>query len=235
MSEQLRLRGDVAANVTPYVGPSREVVVDTTNNRFVVQDGVTPGGWAAAKLAEVSKVARTPITASYSALASDRLIAAVALTSTITVTLPAAAAFQPGARLLVIDETGVASYTRAIVLAPQGTDVLAGQFSPTIATPYGFLEVESNGLGQWTMSDGLLSQGSGATTTGSSSTSSTTAASLLGVVNGEIARRGVIAEVNITGFEPGEIRLFGVIFTLDGKIAPGSMAHLLLTLNYIGA
>ena len=81
MSEQLRLRGDIAANVATYTGPSRETVVDTTNNRLVVQDGVTPGGWAAAKLSETSRVARTTTSASYSAIATDRLIAITAIVS----------------------------------------------------------------------------------------------------------------------------------------------------------
>lgn len=266
MSEQLRLRGDVAANVAAYTGPARETVVDTTNNRLVVQDGVTPGGWPAAKLAEVSRIARTAVTNSYSALATDRLIAVTQLVSAVTVTLPAAAAFQPGARLLIIDETGLASYGKSIIALPQGTDVLAGAFSSSIFTPYGYLELESNGVGQWTMSDGVSSTGAGSTSSSSStaSASASTGAApfsgqaiigvaqpvfsaviaeprlkagmrpIVGVVNAAIASRGVLADVNITGFAAGEISVFGVLFTLDGKPAPAAMARAILTLNYIG-
>jgi Putative phage tail protein len=157
MSEQLRLRGDIASNVAAYTGPSRETIVDTINNRLVVQDGVTPGGWPAARLAEVNRVARTAISASYSALSSDRLIAVTAIVSPIYVTLPAAATFQAGARLLVIDESGAASFSRTIVIIPSGTDVIVGALSNIIGAAYGFVELESNGAGQWTISDAVAS------------------------------------------------------------------------------
>ena len=157
MSEQLRLRGDTAANVAAYTGPSREAVVDTTNNRLVVQDGVTPGGWAAAKLAETSRVGRTAVSGSYSALTTDRLIAITAIVSPIYITLPAAATFQAGARLIVIDESGSASFSKPITLVPTGSDIIAGLYPNAIAAPYGYLEFESNASGQWTMTDGALS------------------------------------------------------------------------------
>lgn len=53
MSEQLQLRRGTAAQVAAFTGAQGEVVVDTTNNRLVVQDGTTGGGFAAAKLAEI--------------------------------------------------------------------------------------------------------------------------------------------------------------------------------------
>ena len=53
MSIQVKYRRDTAANVAAFTGAQGEIVVDTTNNRLVVQDGVTAGGFAAAKLAEV--------------------------------------------------------------------------------------------------------------------------------------------------------------------------------------
>ncbi len=155
MSEQLRLRGDTAANVAAYTGPSRETIVDTTNNRLVVQDGVTPGGWPAAKLAEVPRIARTAISTSYAATPTDRLIAVTAMVSSILITLPVAATFQAGARLLVIDESGACSFSKSIAVVPQGTDVLVGVFSSIVTTALGYIELESNGAGQWTMSDGL--------------------------------------------------------------------------------
>ena len=42
MSTQVQLRRDAAANVAAFIGAQGEVVVDTTNNRLVVQDGATP-------------------------------------------------------------------------------------------------------------------------------------------------------------------------------------------------
>jgi hypothetical protein len=53
MSEQLQLRRGTVAQVAAFTGAQGEVVVDTTNNRLVVQDGATAGGVAAAKLAEI--------------------------------------------------------------------------------------------------------------------------------------------------------------------------------------
>lgn len=53
MSEQLQLRRGTAAQVAAFTGAQGEIVVDATNNRIVVQDGATAGGFAAAKLSEV--------------------------------------------------------------------------------------------------------------------------------------------------------------------------------------
>lgn len=54
MSEQLQLRRGSAAQVLSFTGAQGEIVIDTTNKRVVVQDGVTGGGIAAAKLADVA-------------------------------------------------------------------------------------------------------------------------------------------------------------------------------------
>jgi len=54
MSEQLQLRRGTATQIAAFTGAQGEVVVDTTNNRAVVCDGSTVGGWPAAKLSEVA-------------------------------------------------------------------------------------------------------------------------------------------------------------------------------------
>ena len=260
MSEQLRLRGDTATNVAAYTGPQREAVIDITNNRLVVQDGVTPGGWAAAKLAEISRVARTAITASYSASATDRLIAVTSIVSPVYVTLPAAASFQTGARLLIIDESGAASFTKPVFAAPQGADVVAGLYSSTIAAPYGFLELESNGVGQWTISGGAgWSSGPMPALSTSSTASAFSGQAIIGLsqpltafsifeprlkaamrpvispLNPHVAKNGVMIAVTLTGFAAGKFDALAVVTTLDGRIAPSQSARTLLTLNYIGA
>lgn len=56
MSVQVQLRRDTAANISGVAGAQGEVWVDTTNNRLVVNDGSTAGGFAAAKLSEVPVV-----------------------------------------------------------------------------------------------------------------------------------------------------------------------------------
>lgn len=53
---QLQHRRGNAAQVLTFTGAQGELAVDTTNNRLVVQDGVTQGGWAAAKLSEVARL-----------------------------------------------------------------------------------------------------------------------------------------------------------------------------------
>jgi Major tropism determinant N-terminal domain len=52
LSEQLQLRRGTLAQVAAFTGAQGEVVVDTSSNRLVLQDGVTAGGFAAAKLSE---------------------------------------------------------------------------------------------------------------------------------------------------------------------------------------
>jgi hypothetical protein len=53
VSEQLQLRRGTGSQVASFTGAQGEVVVDTTNNRLVLQDGVTAGGFPAVKLAEL--------------------------------------------------------------------------------------------------------------------------------------------------------------------------------------
>ena len=50
---QVQYRRGTASQVTAFTGAQGELVIDTTNNRVVVQDGATAGGWPAAKLSEV--------------------------------------------------------------------------------------------------------------------------------------------------------------------------------------
>jgi hypothetical protein len=51
---QLQFRRGSAAQMATFTGAQGEVVVDTSNNRVVVHDGATAGGWPAARIAEVS-------------------------------------------------------------------------------------------------------------------------------------------------------------------------------------
>ena len=53
MSVQVRRRREAASFLSTYVGAQGELLVDTTNNRVQVHDGVMPGGWPAAKLADL--------------------------------------------------------------------------------------------------------------------------------------------------------------------------------------
>jgi hypothetical protein len=154
MTEQLQLRRGTAAQVAAFTGAQGEVVVDTTNNRAVVNDGSTAGGWPAAKLVEVVTNTRTSVSdAAYSALATDRSIAYAALTAARVVTLPASSAYPTGTTLTVFDESGACSATNTITLARGGSDTIDGATSAVISSAYGFLALQSNGAGKWTIVD----------------------------------------------------------------------------------
>ena len=53
MSTKVQRRREAAAFLASYVGGVGELLVDTTNNRVLVQDGATPGGFPLAKLSDL--------------------------------------------------------------------------------------------------------------------------------------------------------------------------------------
>ncbi len=52
MSVQVKHRRDSATNISTFTPAQGELIVDVTNNRVVVGDGSTAGGWPAARLIE---------------------------------------------------------------------------------------------------------------------------------------------------------------------------------------
>ena len=154
MSEQLQLRRGAASQVAAFTGAQGETVMDTTNNRLVVNDGSTAGGWPAAKLSEVITNTRTAVSdAAYSVLATDRMVAYTALSAARTVTLPASTAYPTGTRLVIVDETGNCSPIKTLTITPNGADVIDGATSAVLNVPYGFIGLESNQAGEWTIID----------------------------------------------------------------------------------
>jgi hypothetical protein len=151
---QVQYRRGTSTQVASFTGAVGEMVIDTTNNRIVVQDGSTAGGWPAAKLAEALTNTRTAVSdANYTALATDRTVAYTAITAARTVSLPASSSFPTGTRLLVVDESGSCSATLTITLSANGTDTIDGASTAVINSAYGYLAVESNGSGKWTIID----------------------------------------------------------------------------------
>jgi hypothetical protein len=63
MSVQVRRRREAAGFLSTFTGGAGELLVDTTNNRVQVHDGATPGGFAAAKLSEVSPLSALMVAA----------------------------------------------------------------------------------------------------------------------------------------------------------------------------
>ena len=149
---QVQYRRGAASQVTAFTGAQGELVVDTTTNRVVVQDGATAGGWPAAKLSETQTIGRTGVAdASYSAAATDRSIAYTALTAARTVTLPAASSFPAGCEMTITDETGNCSATKSITVARAGTDTIDGVANAVLAAAYAGLVLKCNGSNQWTI------------------------------------------------------------------------------------
>ena len=154
MSVQVKHRRDTAANIAGFTPAQGELIVDTTNNRVIVGDGATAGGFAAAKLSEALTVARHAVAdAAYTALTTDRLIAYTSLTAARTVTLPAASAYPAGVQLTVIDESGACAPSKAITLARAGSDTINGATSTALLSAYGYVALESNGSNAWTIID----------------------------------------------------------------------------------
>jgi hypothetical protein len=178
---QVQYRRGTSTQVTSFTGAAGEMVIDTTNNRVAVQDGSTAGGWPAAKLAEVLTNTRTPVSdANYTALTTDRTIACTAITAARTVSLPASSSYPTGTRLLVVDESGSCSATLTITLSANGTDAIDGVSTAVINAAYGYLAVESNGSGKWT----IIDQPGGSSSGGVSSVNALTGALSIAATDG---------------------------------------------------
>lgn len=81
------------------------------------------------------------------------IVAYAAITAARTVSLPATTSYASGQRLLVIDESGACSATKTITLSANGTDKIDNAATAVISQPYGYIEIEANGSGKWTISD----------------------------------------------------------------------------------
>lgn len=154
MSEALQLRRGTATQIAAFTGAAGEVVVDTTNNRLVLQDGVTAGGFSLAKLAEVTAISggrRAISDAATTALATDRFIAYTAITAPRVVSLLAASAFPTGAVLGVIDESGAVSATNTITVSRSGGDTINSGTAAVISVAHGYIFLESDGVSRWSV------------------------------------------------------------------------------------
>lgn len=68
---QLQRRRGTQAQVLAATGAAGELIVDTTNNRVCVQDGVTAGGWPAPKITETGELAITLTGINFNAANTD--------------------------------------------------------------------------------------------------------------------------------------------------------------------
>ena len=109
---------------------------------------------AYADRAAAALITRTQVVdAAYAVQPSDRTVAVTALTAGRILTLPAASAYPQGATLTIVDESGACSATTTLTLARAGTDTINGAAGAAIASPYGYLALQSNGSNKWTVID----------------------------------------------------------------------------------
>jgi len=114
---QVQLRRGTSSQVAAFTGAAGEVVVDTTNNRAVVHDGATAGGFALARRAEkqraIHRSADLPVTA-------DDVILNVNVTSALTISVPAASSRVGSITVKVVIGSA------AVTLVPSGADTFDG-------------------------------------------------------------------------------------------------------------
>jgi len=114
------------------------VVVDGTNKVLTANCG------------EIS--ARTAVSANYTILVSDYIVAYTSTSSAFTATLPAAASSNAGQQWIIKDESGGAATHNITVKTNGGTiDGTSGSTGKIINTNYGVLRVYSNGSNYFTL------------------------------------------------------------------------------------
>lgn len=148
---QLGLRYGTAAENASFVGAPRELVVDTDNNRLIVHDGSTAGGYPVARLDEVGLGSKNISDEDFTGALPNLIYYYIALTAARTFTLPAANTISIGKIVIVIDGTGNCSATNSITVAAAGSDRIAGNTSVKMTSPWQELRLRSNGTNLWTL------------------------------------------------------------------------------------
>jgi len=77
LSQQLQLRRNPANLIASFTGAQGELVVDVTNWRAIVQDGLTAGGWAAAKLNDLGRISMLAKGIDFNAATGDTVVPVV--------------------------------------------------------------------------------------------------------------------------------------------------------------
>jgi len=108
---------------------------------------------AAGSFTTLSLARRAVSDANYTVGSGVSSVAYTAITAARTVTLPASSMFNAGQQLLVVDESGSCSATKTITVSANGTDRIDGASSAVINAPYGYIGLESNASGNWTIID----------------------------------------------------------------------------------
>lgn len=145
MSVQIKRRREAASFLSTFTGAAGELLVDTTNNRVQVHDGLTAGGFPAARLSEVSPLSALMIAAQGAAHGSA--IAVGCLEDTITCSgassastrqIPNRAIVFGVSAYVVTAITGASSFDAdATTSSNGGAGTTAGQFGAAIGVSAG--------------------------------------------------------------------------------------------------
>ena len=162
-SAQLATTSFVAANFATYAYASATYATAASATLTGTPTGPTPAqndnSTKLATTAYADRAAAALITrmqvadAAYVVQPSDRTVAVTALTAGRVITLPAASAYPQGTTLTIVDESGACSATTTLTLVRAGGDTVNGSASAVIASPYGYLALQSNGSNKWTVVD----------------------------------------------------------------------------------
>lgn len=134
---QVQYRRGTSSQLATFTGAQGEMVVDTTNNRVVVQDGATAGGFPAAKLSEAGSVAGAHGSTVQLCLIEDT-IACSGASSVSTQQIPNRAVVLAVSVLVVTAISGATSYNvDATTSASGGGGTTAGQFGANLGVSAG--------------------------------------------------------------------------------------------------
>ncbi len=145
MSVQIKRRREAASFLSTFTGAAGELLVDTTNNRVQVHDGVTVGGFPAAKLSEVSPLSALMVAAQGSAHSSavkfgclEDTIACSGPSSVSTQQIPNRAIVFGVSVYVAGTVTGASSFNvDAMISSGGGAGTTAGQFGASLGVSTG--------------------------------------------------------------------------------------------------
>jgi Major tropism determinant N-terminal domain len=134
---QVQYRRGTATQVAAFTGAQGELVVDTTNNRVVVQDGATAGGFPAAKLTDVGTITGLHGSTVQLGLIED-IITCSGASSVSTAAIPNRAIVLAVSVYVVTAIAGATSFNvDATTSASGGTGTTAGQFGSSLGIAAG--------------------------------------------------------------------------------------------------
>ncbi len=134
---QVQYRRGTASQVASFTGAQGELVIDTTNNRVIVQDGATAGGFPAAKLTDVGTVTGQHGSTIQIGVIED-LITCSGASSVSTQQIPNRAIVCAVSTYVVTAVTGATSFNLdATTSSSGGSGTSAGQFGSALGVSAG--------------------------------------------------------------------------------------------------